>query len=53
MEIYFNVDVEYHPLSIALTIALYILMIILFIEGAISFDFKLFVHSVMALQFIH
>jgi len=49
MEVYFNVDVEEHWGSIILVVVLYILMAILLIEGILTFDFKIFVHSVLAL----
>jgi len=53
MEVYFNVSVEQVWGSILLTVLLYLIMFVILIDGIISFDFKLFVHSVIAFQFIH
>jgi len=53
MEIYFNNSVEMNEGSIFLTVVLYLIIAILFIEAVITFDFKIFTHTVMALQLIH
>lgn len=53
VEVYFNIETEYNGGSIFLTVYLYTLMSVLFLEGLISFDFRLFLQVVFALQFFH
>lgn len=48
-EVYFNIETEYNGGSVFLTVYLYTLMSILFLEALISFDFRIFLQVVFAL----